>query len=77
MTTGSPPQPSLLGAIGDWRAFLAGGLKQRDAEKLRRHERTGRPLGDGRFLAKPETRLGRRLRPAKRGRKKTGTKEIN
>lgn len=69
LTTAAP----LLGAAGDWRAFLAGGLKERDALDLRRHERTGRPLGDGRFLAELETRLGRRLRPAKRGRKRTGT----
>lgn len=68
---------TLLGAIGGRRAFLAGGLKERDAEDLRRHERTGRPLGDGRFMAELETRLGRRLQPAKRGRKKTGTKELN
>ena len=58
--------------VGDWRAFLAGGLRERDAEDLRRHERTGRPLGDAGFLAELERRLGRRLRPGKRGRRKAG-----
>ena len=35
----------LTGTVGDWRAFLAGGLQEREADDLRRHERTGRPLG--------------------------------
>jgi putative transposase len=60
----------LLDAVGDWREFLADGLRERDADDLRRHERTGRPLGDMRFLAELEERLGRRLRPGKRGRKR-------
>ena len=60
----------LLEAVGDWRAFLAGGLRERDADDLRLHERTGRPLGDPGFLAELELKLGRRLRPGKRGRKK-------
>ena len=62
----------LRGEVGDWGAFLAGGLKERDAEDLRRHERTGRPLGDAGFLTELEERLGRRLRPGKRGRRKAG-----
>ena len=61
---------ALLEAVGDWRAFLASGLRERDADDLRLHERTGRPLGDPGFLAELELKLGRRLRPGKRGRKK-------
>jgi putative transposase len=60
----------LLEAVGDWGAFLAGGLPERDADALRRHECTGRPLGDGDFLAGLEGLLGRRWRPGKRGRRK-------
>lgn len=60
----------LRGAVGGWAAFLAAGLKDREADDLRKHERTGRPLGDARFVGELETALGRRLRPAKRGRKK-------
>lgn len=55
------------GAVGDWRTFLASGLKARDADDLRRQERTGRPLGSTNFQSELEARLGRRLRPDKRG----------
>jgi len=34
---------------------------------LRRHERTGRPLGNERFVTRVERLLGRVLRPQKRG----------
>jgi putative transposase len=57
-------------AVGDWRAFLDGGLPKRDADVLRRHERTGQPLGDAGFVAELEGQLGRRLRPGKRGRRR-------
>ncbi len=39
------------------------------ARKLRRHEATGRPLGDATFIKALASRLGRNLTPAKRGRK--------
>ena len=41
-----------------------------EQEALRLHERTGRPLGDARFLAKLERLAGRVLRPRKPGPKK-------
>jgi putative transposase len=59
----------LLELVGDWRAFLAGGLEDEALEALRRHTRTGRPLGSAAFLERLEARLGRALRPGKRGRK--------
>ncbi len=37
----------LLGMIGDWRAFLSVPPADEDLEQLRRHQRTGRPLGGG------------------------------
>ena len=44
------------------------------AEKLPRHERTGRPLGSENFVVKLEKILDRTLRPKKPGRKhKKGT----
>src|SRR5690242_15145575 len=55
----------LMGALGDWRQFLAGRIGERDADDLRRHERTGRPLGSAGFLHELEARLGCRLRPGK------------
>ncbi|MDP6345294.1 MAG: transposase [Alphaproteobacteria bacterium] len=57
----------LLELVDDWSAFLAGGLAEADGEALRRHERTGRPLGDTGFIAGLEGRLGRPLGPGKRG----------
>jgi len=35
----------MLERVGDWREFLAKGSSIEDAEELRRHERSGRPLG--------------------------------
>lgn len=58
------PLPAM---IPDWRAFLDAGVADGEADALRRSERTGRPLGDDAFLADLETRLGRRLRPGRRG----------
>ena len=59
----------LLERVPDWSAFLAEAPEDAQLETIRRHGRTGRPLGSPHFLARLETRLGRRLRPAKRGRK--------
>ncbi len=57
----------LLKRAGDWRAFLCEGLEADEAELFRRHERTGRPLGQARFLERIEKTLGRVIRPNKRG----------
>lgn len=43
---------------------------QEDIEKLRLHERTGRPLGDEIFMKRLEGMVGRILRRQKPGRKK-------
>jgi putative transposase len=59
----------LLDRVGDWREFLAEGLSVEEAELLRQHERTGRPLGTKRFIARLERLLGRVL-----GRQKPGPK---
>jgi putative transposase len=59
----------LLERTGDWREFLSEGLEVNDAELFRRHERTGRPLGEASFLERIEKRLGRILRPNQPGRK--------
>lgn len=57
----------LLDMFGDWREYLTQGIPVEDTEALRRHERTGRPLGDEAFLTRLEEALGRTLRPRKRG----------
>src|SRR5690242_1259296 len=40
----------LLGIISDWREFLMGKIEEEELEKMRRHERTGRPLGSEDFI---------------------------
>ncbi len=59
----------LLEMVGDWSQFLSEDLAEHDAERLRMHERTGRPLGDDGFIARIERLLGRDIRKRKPGRK--------
>jgi len=60
-----------IGALGiataDWPSFLAQGLDDTSLEAIRRGERTGRPTGDGDFVARLESNTGRQLAPRKRG----------
>lgn len=55
----------MLEDIADWSAFLRedGDL----ASHIRKHTRTGRPLGDEAFIDQLEQITGRALRPKKRG----------
>lgn len=59
----------LLTRVGDWGSFLSRNLSEEDAELLRKHERTGRPLGDTVFVSRLESLLQRPLVPGKAGRK--------
>ncbi len=59
----------LLELVPDWPGLLSAGIADDDLEAIRGHARTGRPLGGAVFLERLETRLGRPLRPGKRGRK--------
>ena len=59
----------MLARVKDWRALLREAVEADDAERLRRHERTGRPLGSVAFLDRIEATLERIVRPAKPGRK--------
>ncbi len=60
----------LLDMVGDWAGFLAGGLDEDERDILRRHERSGRPLGDKRFIGRLENQLGRSLTKRKTGPKR-------
>jgi len=56
----------LLDMVGDWQAFL----RLTDEEELallKKHERSGRPLGETSFVERLEAKTERLLRPAKRG----------
>jgi len=62
------PGGPLVAEVSNWRRFLATDEDEEELALLRRHMRTGRPLGDGAFLGRLESRLGRVLVPGKRGR---------
>ena len=54
--------------VADWRAYLAQESPEETIARLHLHERTGRPLGNRRFVGRLETLLGRTLIPGKPGR---------
>ncbi len=61
----------LLQMTGEnWSKFLVDYPKDEEIELLKKHERTGRPLGSTAFVKKVEKFLGRLLEPQKAGRKK-------
>ncbi len=60
----------LLDMVSDWRALLNSGLSQEEIIAIRRHERTGRPLGSKEFIGSLERKLGKALVPQKGGRPK-------
>jgi len=55
--------------VNDWPQFFREAVDSVSAEKLGRHEKTGRPLGSANFVAKLERILDRMLLPPKAGRK--------
>ena len=53
-----------------WKKFLASDVQEFEMELFRKHERTGRPLGEASFIEKMELLLDRRLKLRKPGPKK-------
>jgi putative transposase len=51
----------------EWRDFLREGVEDDELRRLRRHTRTGRPMGDEAFIAKVERLVGRTVRRGKPG----------
>ena len=60
----------LLTLVDDWQSFLTGGLSEDEYETMRKHERSGRPLGNKIFIDEMEGKLGKILTPKKGGRPK-------
>lgn len=65
----------MLQRVDDWAAYLADAEDEEIAVHIRKHSRTGRPLGDDRFVRTLESISGRDLRrrrpgPQRRPRKK-------
>ena len=56
----------LLEMVGDWKNFLLAGT-EKELAQIRKHERTGRPLGNDSFVEKLETLLKRNLKRQKPG----------
>jgi len=57
----------MLERVADWREYLGQKLSTAEVRALRRHSRTGRPLGDDGFITRLEQTTGRGLRPHKPG----------
>jgi putative transposase len=55
------------GWVCSWRDYLADGDDEELAKSLRRHENTGRPMGEESFVQKIGHLLGRNLVPKKPG----------
>ena len=66
--------PLLQMITGDWNDFLSSAGAEKDPELLRKHERTGRPLGKEVFIDRLEVMLGMSLKPKKPGRKPKDSK---
>jgi len=67
----------LLDRVGDWKNFLWGPIPSREQHTLKSPERTGRPLGDARFIHHLEHTLERELRRKKPGPKPKNISELN
>jgi len=62
----------MLDRVDDWQGYLDSGLDDASIELVRKHSRTGRPLGSDAFVDRLESQSERILRPQKRGRKRQG-----
>lgn len=60
----------LLELVPDWQTFLREGVEEQENQRLRIHERTGRPLGDEGFIKRVEHMANRVLHKRKPGPKK-------
>ncbi|MBI3014649.1 MAG: transposase, partial [Candidatus Tectomicrobia bacterium] len=57
----------LLEIVGDWKLFLSSAEEEETMNDIRKHERTGRPLGNERFTEPLERIMERTLRRQKPG----------
>ncbi len=57
----------MLERVADWHEYLGQDTEPTELKALRRHSRTGRPLGDEQFVVRLELATGRDLRPHKPG----------
>ena len=57
----------MLRRVADWREYLSTEPESTDVDLIRRHIRSGRPLGSSEFVETLEAKTGRALAPRKRG----------
>lgn len=57
-------------AVPDWNCYLEEGSEESFVKSLRSHAKTGRPLGDEKFIEELERLTGRNLKKKKKGRKR-------
>jgi len=57
----------MLSRVADWREYLSTEPDSTDVDLIRRHIRSGRPLGSSEFVETLEAKTGRALAPRKRG----------
>jgi putative transposase len=57
----------LLEMVGDWKGFLSGAEDDKQINDIRKHERSGRPLGAETFIERLESLLDRPLKHGKPG----------
>jgi len=57
----------MLSIVGDWGAYLSQPTDAGQVDAIRRHERTGRPLGSDAFIENLENLTGRQLKKQKPG----------
>ena len=57
----------MLDRIKDWSAYVGQPVGKTEIEDLRKHTRTGRPLGESGFIDRIEQLAGKTLRPQKPG----------
>ncbi len=63
----------MLDRVPDWNAYLSSNSQQDTAESIRRHNRTGRPLGSAEFIQTLEQQTGKTLAPGRPGPKPSTT----
>ena len=59
----------MLDRVSDWQAYLSNEVDSRQADSIRRHTRTGRPLGTSQFVQSLEQLTGKPMAPKRPGRK--------
>jgi putative transposase len=59
----------LLQIVHSWKEFVEMPALEVEAESIRMHERTGRPLGNDLFIDRLELEIGKSLRKKKTGHK--------